>query len=126
MSDFFIKFLKFFTVGGLGFGVDFFTTWLFKEKLQLKKMQANSIGFALGILFRFVANRLWTFESTDPNWHVQLFKFSLIALVGLGIVNGIIYLLNEKWKLMGFYPAKIASMFVFFAYNFTANYFWTF
>ena len=47
-------------------------------------------------------------------------------LIGLGIVNGVIFLLHEKWKLMNFYPAKIIAMVVYMLWNFTANYLWTF
>ena len=63
MSTFWITFFKFFTVGGLGFGIDMLSTWIFKEKLQLKKFQANTIGFIIGVIFRFFVNKLWTFQN---------------------------------------------------------------
>ncbi len=126
MHPFFLKFLKFFTVGGFGFGLDMLVTWLLKEKMQLKKFTANTIGFVIGIIFRFFANKIWTFQDKNPEWLIQIVKFGVIALIGLGIVNGIIYLLDTKYKLLTFYKAKIAAMIVFMVWNFTANYFWTF
>jgi putative flippase GtrA len=126
MTPFWLTFFKFFTVGGFGFGIDMLSTWVFKERLQLKKFQANSLGFIIGIIFRFFANKLWTFQNKDPDWLKQILQFGLIALVGLGIVNGIIYLLDEKLKLLSFYKAKIVAMIIFMLWNFAANYLWTF
>ncbi|MEZ4978142.1 MAG: GtrA family protein [Chitinophagales bacterium] len=126
MSPFALTFAKFFTVGGIGFAVDMAITWLLKEKLQLKKYTANSLGFVFGVIFRFFANKLWTFQDSNPAWLYQMLQFGLIAFIGLGIVNGIIYLLNEKLALLNFYRAKIVAMIIFMLWNFTANYLWTF
>lgn len=126
MSDFWFTFLKFFTVGGFGFAIDLLSTWLLKEKLQFQKYTANTIGFIIGVCFRFFANKFWAFENNNPNWIIQILQFGLIALIGLGIVNGIIYLLNEKLNILSFYKAKIVAMIVYMLWNFTANYLWTF
>ncbi|MCB0538225.1 MAG: GtrA family protein [Bacteroidetes bacterium] len=126
MSAFWLTFSKFFVVGGLGFGIDVLTTFIFKEKLQLQKYTANSIGFFIGVTFRFFANKYWAFQNENPNWLWQMLQFGIIALIGLGIVNGVIFILHEKWKLMNFYPAKIVAMIVYMLWNFTANYLWTF
>lgn len=125
-SSFLFTFLKFFTVGGVGFGLDMLTTYIFKDKLNWPKFRANTIGFIIGIIFRFFANKYWSFENTDPNWLLQMFQFGSIALVGLAMVNGIIWLLHDKLQLMKFYPAKVVSMIIFMLWNFTANYLWTF
>jgi len=42
-----IKFLKFGVVGGSGVIVDFFFTWLLKEKFKVHKYLANAIGFTI-------------------------------------------------------------------------------
>jgi putative flippase GtrA len=126
MSPFWFTFSKFFTVGGFGFGIDMLSTWILKEKLQLKKFTANTIGFGIGIVFRFFINKFWTFQDDSPQWLMQMLQFGVIAIVGLGIVNSIIYLLDEKLKLLSFYKAKIVAMIIFMLWNFTANYLWTF
>lgn len=126
MSTFLLIFFKFFVVGGFGFGIDVLTTFLFKEKLKLQKYTANSIGFFIGVVFRFFANKYWSFQNESQQWFLQILQFSIIALIGLALVNGLIYLFNEKFSLMNFYPAKIIAMIVFMLWNFTANYFWTF
>jgi putative flippase GtrA len=68
MTTFWLTFLKFFTVGGMGFGLDMLSTWVLKEKLALKKFTANTLGFIIGIIFRFFANKFWAFEDTNPDW----------------------------------------------------------
>ena len=105
--------------------LDLVVTWLLKEKLKLWKYLANSIGFISGVFFRYFFNRIWTFESDDPQIAVQFFKFLLIGLIGLGLVNGIVYLLHDRLK-MNFYFSKIVAMIIFMFWNFSANYFWTF
>jgi len=126
MIGFWLTFFKFFTVGGLGFGIDMLSTWMLKEKMALAKFKSNTIGFIIGIIFRFFVNKLWTFQDTNPAWLKQIIQFGGIALVGLGIVNGIIYLLDERFKLLDFYKAKVIAMIVFMLWNFSANYLWTF
>lgn len=126
MSGFWLTFLKFFTVGGFGFGFDFLSTWLLKEKLNLKKYTANTLGFIVGVVFRFVANKFWAFNNQNPQWLMQMMQFGFIALIGLGIINTIIYLLHEKLNYLSFYKAKIVAMIIFMFWNFTANYLWTF
>ncbi len=124
-SGFWQVFFKFFTVGGLGFGVDMLSTFIFKDKLNLNKYLSNSIGFGIGMAFRYVANRIWTFESDDPQILLQFLKFMAIAVVGLGIVNFFLYIFNDRMKIK-YYWAKSLAMCFFFAWNFTANYYWTF
>jgi len=63
---FLLKFLKFGVVGGSGVIVDFFFTWLFKEKLNTQKYLANAIGFTIAATTNWFLNRIWTFESHNP------------------------------------------------------------
>jgi putative flippase GtrA len=126
MTTFWAIFIKFFIVGGIGFGIDVALTWLLKDKWQWNKYTANTFGFSVGTLMRFFATKSWAFQDNNPNWLEQMGLFIFIALVGLAMVNGIIYLLNERWQLFKFYYAKIIAMFVFLAWNFAANYFFTF
>lgn len=126
MNDLLLKFIKFGVVGFSGVFVDFGVTWLLKDKLGVNKYTANSTGFMLAVVSNYILNRIWTFQSQDPNVAWQFTQFLLISIVGLGINNGIIYLLTErKWKL-NFYIAKIAATAVVTFWNFGANILFTF
>lgn len=119
------KFLKFGVVGFSGVFVDFGITWFCKEILRLNKYIANSTGFLTAVVSNYIFNRIWTFESHDPSVMMQFSKFLVISVVGLALNNGIIYLLNERYRL-NFYVAKLIATAVVTLWNFWANYTFTF
>lgn len=125
MIDFFTKFIKFGLVGVTGLIVDFGITWLLKEKLKLNKYVANSAGFMCAVLNNFVLNRIWTFESSDPGIALQFGKFLLVALIGLALNNGIIYLTSDR-RGVPFYGAKLIATGIVMLWNFGANWLFTF
>lgn len=119
------KFLKFGVVGFSGVFVDFGVTWVCREKVRLNQYVANSTGFLCAVVSNYVLNRIWTFHSHDPSVVTQFSKFLFASVIGLGINNGIIYLLNERYKL-NFYVAKLVATAVVTLWNFWANYTFTF
>jgi len=125
MNELFIKFFKFGIVGVSGVVVDFGVTWLMKEQLRLNKYIANSAGFGCAVLSNYVLNRIWTFHSADPHVGLQFAKFTMVAIIGLGMNNGIIYWLTER-RGVKFYPAKLLATGVVMLWNFGANYLFTF
>jgi putative flippase GtrA len=120
-----LKFLKFCVVGFSGVIIDFGTTWLLKERARVNKYVANSIGFVLAASSNYFFNRIWTFESSDPGIAAQYFYFLLIAVIGLGINNLIIYILNERLK-YNFYFSKLIATVVVTLWNFLMNLYLTF
>lgn len=124
-STLIVKFLKFCLVGFSGMVVDFGTTWLCKEKFEWNKYLSNSLGFVLAATNNYIWNRLWTFQSTCTEIPVEYGKFFLIAAIGLGINNLVVYLLHGKLKL-NFYLAKIIAVAVVTIWNFAMNYLFTF
>lgn len=125
MQALLIKFLKFGVVGASGVLVDFGVTWLLKEQARLNKYLANSTGFACAVVSNYILNRIWTFHSADPNVGVQFAKFAIVALVGLGMNNAIIYFLNEKQGVK-FYMSKLIATGIVMLWNFGANLMFTF
>ncbi|MGC4020781.1 MAG: GtrA family protein [Cyclobacteriaceae bacterium] len=124
-GTFIYKFLKFGAVGLSGMLVDFGITFLFKEKIKVNKYIANTLGFFSAASSNFVLNRIWTFQSADPQVTSQYLRFLLIAVVGVMFSNAIIYLLNDRFK-WNFYFAKLISIGAVLFWNFFANYFFTF
>ena len=119
-TEFIIRFLKFGVVGFSGVFVDFGLTWLLKERAGLNRYVANSSGFLAAVCWNFWLNRVWTFESHDPQLATQFGKFFLASLIGLGLNNGLIWLLTERLKFR-FYPAKLAATGLVVLWNFWAN-----
>jgi putative flippase GtrA len=120
-----LKFLKFGIVGFSGLLVDFGLTWICKEKLKLQKYLSNSIGFVAAASSNYYLNRIWTFESHNPQIVEQFAKFLMVSLIGLGLNNLLIYILHEQ-KGYNFYGSKLVAIGFVMLWNFTANYFFTF
>jgi len=123
--QFLLKFLKFSAVGFSGLLVDFSATWITKEKFGFNKYLANSLGFSIAATTNYILNRIWTFHSNDPQLVLQYTKFYIISLIGLALNNLVIYLLHGKMNL-NFYASKLIAIFIVTAWNFLANYFYTF
>jgi putative flippase GtrA len=120
-----IKFIKFCLIGFSGMGIDFFTTWILKEKVRINKYFANSAGFILAATSNYAWNRYWTFHSVNKMIVIEYFSFISISLFGLAINCLIIFLLNDKWKI-NFYISKLLAVGVVTSWNFIINYLVTF
>ncbi len=123
--DLLIKFLKFGVVGLVGAAVDFFFTWLCKEKLKWNKFLSNSIGFTIAATTNYILNRIWTFQSNNNEVGREYLSFLGISFIGLALNNLLIYLFHEKLK-MNFYLAKVYAIALTAVWNFIANYLFTF
>ncbi len=119
------KFLKFAIVGFSGLIVDFGITYVCKELFKIQKYISNSIGFTAAATSNYVLNRIWTFQSKDPEIMIEYSEFLIISLIGLGINNFILWLIITKFKL-NFYLSKLFAIGVVTIWNFLANYFITF
>jgi putative flippase GtrA len=117
--DFIQKMAKFGVVGLLGMCVDFFITWLCKEKLRINKYIANSIGFSVAVVSNFFFNLRWTFQATG-NTTSYFIRFVLFSLIGLALNNLFIFLFNDKLQI-NFYISKAMAVFCVFMWNFSAN-----
>ena len=120
-----LRFIRFGIVGASGMVVDFGITWLCKEKLRWNKYLSNSLGFITAATNNYIWNRLWTFQSQSEAVAREYISFVLIAVVGLGLNNLVIYLLHERlhWN---FYFSKLIAIGVVTTWNFTMNYVFTF
>jgi putative flippase GtrA len=119
------RLIKFCVVGCSGMLVDFFFTWLCKEKLKWNKYISNSIGFILAATNNYVWNRIWTFQSQNLEVAREYMSFFVISLIGLGLNNLIIYLVHEKLQ-CNFYLSKIIAIGCVTIWNFSLNYVFTF
>lgn len=115
-----MKFLKFGAVGFSGLFVDFGLTYLFKEWLGIQKYVANAIGFMTAATSNYILNRIWTFQSENPNVAFEYSEFVVIALIGLAINTLILWVLVSRWQL-NFYLSKVFAIAVVTVWNFFAN-----
>ena len=124
-ASFLLKFIKFGIVGFSGVIVDFSITFVCKEYLKIQKYVANGIGFTIAATTNYFLNRIWTFESTNPNVLMEFTRFFVIALIGLGINSAIVWAMSGRLK-VNFYVSKLVATVVVTAWNFLINAYYTF
>lgn len=120
-----LKFLKFGVVGASGVLVDFGITYLFKEIFKIPKFISNAIGFCVAASSNYLLNRVWTFESHNPNVGFEYLRFFLVSLIGLAINTLILWLLHQKLK-WNFWFSKLCAIAVVTVWNFIMNLLFTF
>jgi putative flippase GtrA len=120
-----VKIIKFGVVGISGLLIDFSVTWLCKEKLKWNKYLSNSLGFSVAVCSNFFLNKYWTFNSLSTQSINQFLQFLLVAIIGLGINNMLLYLLTKKVK-ANFYFLKLLAIGVVFLWNYSMNFLFTF
>jgi putative flippase GtrA len=123
--SFILKFLKFGAVGLSGVLVDFGVTYVCKEILKIQKYVSNALGFTVAATTNYFLNRIWTFESHNPEIGIEYIKFFVISLIGLGINTLILWILVSKFR-QHFYLSKLLAIAVVMIWNFIMNLIFTF
>lgn len=121
----FQKIIRFGVVGMSGMCIDFFLTWLCKEKIKWNKYIANTIGFSVAVVNNFYWNYVWTFKGTGSPIPSAFWMFVLFAVIGLLLNNILIYLFTDVASI-NFYLSKLLAIGGVFIWNFTSNYFFNF
>jgi putative flippase GtrA len=116
-------FIKFGVVGFIGLIIDFSITYVLKEFLKINRYISNSIGFLVAASSNYFLNRVWTFNSDNPEIFFEYTSFLIISIVGLVINNFFLYLFEKRFN---FYLSKLFAIAVTTIWNFFANYLITF
>lgn len=119
------KFIRFCVVGFSGVFVDFGTTYVAKERVQIQKYISNAIGFTVAASTNYIFNRIWTFHSQNPDIATEYLKFIFFSLIGLGINTLVLWFLVSKGK-WNFYFSKLFAIGAVTIWNFVVNYLYTF
>ena len=122
---FILKFLKFGVVGFSGVFVDFGITYICKEIVKIPKYISNAIGFTIAASSNYFLNRIWTFQSQNPQVTIEFLKFFCISLIGLGLNTLILWSLVKKYN-WNFYFSKLIAIGIVTIWNFAINNIFTF
>ena len=124
------KFVKFGIVGASGMVVHLCVLYLCRDVLGINTFISNTLGFIVAATTNYILNRIWTFRSHDKQVGMEYMNFILLALIGLGINNGTLWLSgrmlpewNADWR---FYILWIFAVGVTTLWNFLGNMLFTF
>ena len=115
-----------FSISGLaGVITNFSLCAILKEYFKINKYFSNSFALANALILNFFLNRIWTFEQSNDEILIQMFKYFFVVVVSVVINHLIVHVCNEKFK-MNFYLSKIFAVGVLFLWNFSMHYLYTF
>ena len=116
-----IQFAKYFGVAGIGYLVDFGSMIVAKEILHLHYLISATIGFILGLIVVYILSGRYVFgESKITSRKKEFLLFALIGVVGLGILNLLMWALTSGLH-VNYLVSKILATIVVYAWNFFAR-----
>jgi len=118
------KAARFYTVGAIGLGVNYFASLLFSSGItDIWYLHANVIGIITSMTSNFILNKYWTFEDKDfstKKTFKQYGKFVVFSSLGAVIQLGIVFSLVENLQII--YPIALILAVVIAAFsNFILN-----
>ncbi len=124
MNEAFFTFIKFSCVGLIGVILNFFLTFLLKEKLLINRYVSNSVSLFCALVLNYFLNRLWTFQSTNDLFKEVLIFMSVI-FIGLIMNHLVVYFFHQRIK-VNFYFSKVLAVIIIFAWNLIMHSHYTF
>ena len=136
------RFLRFAVVGLFGAVVDFGIFNLLSSTHTLPAVWASVVSFLCAVVSNFTWNRFWTYpDSRGKKIGHQVFQFTLVSLIGLGIrtplfawLEKVLVKLASQWfphffltpTFIGHNIALAIAVLVVMMWNFIANRYWTY
>ena len=119
-----IQILKFLTVGGSSFIIDFIILYSLTEYAHFHYLISATLAFIIASIYNYTLNRNWTFKA-DGNQKKQFPVFFIMGAIGLFIKNSILYWSVDILNMWYIYGKIIATAVVTF-WNFFVNKYFTF
>ena len=125
LRPFYVKYkepLLYLFFGGLTTLISIFVFWLFNSPLGLNELVANLISWLLAVLFAFLTNKTWVFQSggQEKGFLSLMLSFYAGRLVTLG-VEELLLLVFITWLGFNSMAVKIAAQIVFIVLNYVIS-----
>jgi putative flippase GtrA len=115
------QFARYFGAALVGFVVDFGTLVLLHEIAHVYYLAAATCGFILGLIVVYILSNRYVFgESKIKSKSAAFGLFALIGVVGLLLLNGLMWIFTDLWHINYIVSKIIATVFVY-AWNFFAR-----
>ncbi|MGX7162631.1 GtrA family protein [Enterococcus massiliensis] len=97
--------------GGLATVVNFAAYFISKDVFHFNYLYANSISWIAAVLFAFLTNKIWVFQSKSENfWEliVEFAKFIFYRVISYGMDMGMMFLMIDVFH-SGDFLAKLVT-----------------
>jgi putative flippase GtrA len=107
-------------VAAVGLAVDFATLYVLKEYIGWHYLIATTGGFLLGLVVTYLLSNWAVFGQPRMSEKQAFLLFGVIGVIGLLILNALVWFLTDVLSLYYLISKSIATVFVFF-WNFFAR-----
>lgn len=114
------QFIRYFLIAAVGLVFDFSTVIFTKEVLHFYYLVAACCGFLLGLVITYILSNRLVFGKPRDDPRKAFLLFGLIGLVGLGILNLLMWILTSKAGI-NYILSKALATIVVFVWNFFAR-----
>lgn len=104
----------------IGLVVDFGAVIFFKEILSFHYLLSVSAGFIFGLIVTFIISKKYVFGTPKGSPHKNFLLFGIIGLVGLGILNLVVWGFTDLAGI-NYLVSKVLATIVVFLWNFFAR-----
>lgn len=116
-----IQFSRYFGVALIGYIFDFGTLILLHEVLHMHYLIAATCGFVIGLIILYILSNKYVFgESKIKSKSTEFGLFAIIGLIGLGILNLLMWIFTDYFFANYIVSKIIATIFVY-MWNFFAR-----
>lgn len=114
------QFARYFMAAGIGLVIDFAGVIIAKEVFGLHYLLAVCTGFTLGLAVTYFLSNKFVFGKPKDKTEKAFLLFGLIGIVGLGILNIIVWLLTGQFG-VNYIVSKCIATIAVFLWNFFAR-----
>lgn len=116
-----VQFIKYFGVALVGYVFDFGIMILLHELFGVHYLVAATCGFIVGLIVVYILSNKYVFgESKIQSKSAEFGLFALIGLVGLGILNLLMWIFTD-YLLLNYIISKIIATAFVYMWNFFAR-----
>lgn len=119
MKNLFSQLIKFGLVGGIAFLIDYGIMVFLTEVFKIPSLISAAISFTVSVILNYIASVKWVFDvDKEKNSKTkELVVFILLSIVGLGINELIMWIMDKKFGIY-YMISKIVATIVVMCYNF--------
>lgn len=119
------KFFKYLGVGTIATIADWAVFFVLIGTFDVLSMYAVAMSYFVGMVINFFLNKFYTFNNTYKKVHFQFLSFALVAVIGLGLTEVLLYVFTQyvfdSPSDLVLMVSRVIVTFIVFVYNYIAN-----